>query len=151
VLIAATTGASLAGLYLSQAAGDSQLQLTLGILLFGAFSLPLYSLSAAHANDRANPGQYVIVAAGLTFFFSLGAAVGPVIAARVMETFGASAFFTYTSLVHASFVLITVWRMLARAGPARSPADRFVTLLRTSPAIFKLARRADEGESRSGA
>lgn len=151
VLITATTGASVAGLFLSQAAGDSQLMLTIGIFLFGDFSLPLYSLSAAHANDRAKPGQYVIVAAGLTFFFSVGAAVGPVIAARVMETFGTSAFFTYTSLVHAVFVVITVWRMVVRAGPARSPADRFVTLLRTSPAIFKLARRPEEGESRSGA
>jgi MFS family permease len=146
VLIAATTGASLAGLFLSQVAGSSQFLLTVGIFFFGAFSLPLYSLSAAHANDRANPGQYVIVAAGLTFFFSLGAAVGPVVVAWVMATFGASAFFAYTSIVHAILVVITLWRMAARSGPSRSPGNRFVTLLRTSPAIFKLARRGGNGE-----
>lgn len=149
VLIGATTGASLAGLFLSYGAGASQALLTAGIFAFGAFSLPLYSLSAAHANDRAKPGQYVIVAAGLTFFFSLGAAVGPVIVAWVMETFGAAAFFTYTSLVHAGLVAITLWRMAARARPQPSPGNRFVALLRTSPAIFKLARRAENGESRS--
>jgi len=150
VLIAATTGASLAGLFLSQVAGDSQFQLTIGIFLFGAFSLPLYSLSAAHANDRAKPGQYVIIAAGLSFFFSLGAAVGPVIVAWVMDAFGASAFFTYTSVVHASLVAITLWRMVARSGPHRSPGKRFVTLLRTSPAIFKLARRDADDDARPG-
>lgn len=148
VLIAATTGASLAGLYLSQFAGTSQVQLTFGIFLFGAFSLPLYSLSAAHANDRAKSGQFVIVAAGLTFFFSLGAAVGPVVVAWVMDAFGAPAFFVYTSIVHASLVAITLWRILARSGPRRLPGKRFVTLLRTSPAIFRLARRDADGESR---
>jgi catechol 2,3-dioxygenase-like lactoylglutathione lyase family enzyme len=77
--------------------------------------------------------------------------VGPVIVAWVMETFGASAFFTYTSVVHAALVAITLWRMAVRSGPHRSPAKRFVALLRTSPAIFKLARRGGEGEPRPGA
>jgi MFS family permease len=144
VLIFATTGASVAGLFLSQFAGTSQLLLTVGIFLFGAFSLPLYSLSAAHANDRAKPGQYVVVAAGLTFFFSLGAAAGPVVVAWVMAEFGTSAFFTYTSIVHAGLVVITTWRMVARSGPTRSPANRFVVLLRTSPAFFKLTPRGGD-------
>ena len=99
VLIVSTSGAVAAGLFLSQAAGTSVLMNNAGVFAFGAFALPLYSLSAAHANDRAKPGQYVLVAAGLSFFFSLGASIGPVLAAWVMKTFGVSAFFTYTSVV----------------------------------------------------
>jgi len=45
----------------------------IGIFFFGAFSLPLYSLSAAHANDRANKDQFVLLAAGMMFFYGLGA------------------------------------------------------------------------------
>jgi MFS family permease len=129
-----------AGLFLAQAAGTSALLNYAGIFAFGAFALPLYSLSAAHANDRARPGQFVLVAAGLSFFFSLGAAVGPVLAAWVMKTFGVSAFFTYTSVVHASLVVVTLWRMRVRGRPLAARTRRFVTLLRTSPALTRMAQ-----------
>jgi MFS family permease len=98
-----------------------------GIFLFGAFALPLYSLSAAHANDHAKPGQYVILAAGLSFFFSIGAIAGPVVAAQVLQVFGTDFFFMYTSIIHIVFVAVTLWRMSARAHrtwPQRSAMRR---------------------------
>jgi len=140
VLITSTTGAVVAGLFLAQAAGTSALLNYAGIFVFGAFALPLYSLSAAHANDRAKPGQFVLVAAGLSFFFSLGASIGPVLAAWVMKTFGVSAFFTYTSVVHASLVVVTLWRMRVRGRPLAARTRRFVTLLRTSPVLTRMAQ-----------
>jgi MFS family permease len=148
VLIVSTTGAVFAGIFLSQVAGVSPPLNYAGIFAFGAFALPLYSLSAAHANDRAKPGQYVLVAAGLSFFFSLGASIGPVLAAWVMKTFGVAAFFTYTSVVHGSFVVATLWRMRARGRPVAAGTRRFVTLLRTSPALTRMAQRS-AGEERS--
>lgn len=56
VLIIATLGAAAAGFVLSYAAGTSHSMALTGIFMFGAFALPLYSLSAAHANDRAERG-----------------------------------------------------------------------------------------------
>ncbi len=140
VFIAATLGAALAGFFLSNFAGNSPAMLNAGIFAFGAFSLPLYSLSAAHANDRAGSGQYVLVAAGITFFYSIGAAAGPFIVTWVMKWLGTSAFFTYTSVIHLLLIIITLWRMRARAQPQQH-GSRFTALLRTSPALFKLARR----------
>lgn len=139
VFIAATLGAALAGFFLSHFAGRDSVLLSAGIFVFGACSLPLYSLSAAHANDRAAPGQYVLVAAGLSFFYSIGAAAGPFCVTWVMKLFGTSAFFTYTSVIHLLLIIITLWRMRVRARPeaAKSP---FTALLRTSPAIYRLAR-----------
>lgn len=139
VFITATLGAAAAGFFLSTFAGNNPLLLYLGIFVFGAFSLPLYSLSAAHANDRASTGQYVLIAAGLSFFYSIGAAAGPLFVAWVMKIFGTSAFFTYTSIIHLLLVALTVWRMRARSRPERS-SGRFTTLLRTSPVFFRLAR-----------
>ena len=89
VLIAATTGATLAGLYLAYFAGTSQLLNYVGIFCFGAFAMPLYSLSTAHANDRAEKDDYVMVSAGLIFFYSLGAMVGPAIGSSLVEISGA--------------------------------------------------------------
>jgi MFS family permease len=138
-IMLATGGAVLAGLFLSLYA-RSPMEVYIGAFAFGAFALPLYSLSAAHANDRADDDSYVIVAAGLTFFFSLGAVIGPLVASVVIEHFGPPAFFTYTSLVHGSLILITLYRITRRPAVPRESRRPFVSLLRTSPAFFRLAR-----------
>ncbi|MDH3742872.1 MAG: MFS transporter, partial [Hyphomicrobiales bacterium] len=139
VFITATLGAAAAGLFLSRVAGNTQMLLYAGIFMFGAFSLPLYSLSAAHANDRAEAGQYVLVAAGLSFFYSIGAAAGPFAVAWVMKIFGTSAFFTYTSIIHLLLIGLTLWRMQARSRPERA-RGLFTSMLRTSPVFMKMAR-----------
>jgi MFS family permease len=141
VFIAATLGAAAAGLFLSRVAGTDKMLLYAGIFVFGAFSLPLYSLSAAHANDRAQPGQYVLVAAGLSFFYSIGAAAGPFAVAWVMKIYGTSAFFTYTSVIHLILIGITLWRMRARSRP-ETRRGGFTAVLRTSPVFARMARSA---------
>lgn len=137
VLILATAGAGLACLFLSGV--ETQAAIFLGAFLFGGFALPLYSLSAAHANDHAGPGQYVELAAGLTLFFALGAVVGPLIASAVMDLFGPRAFFVYTASLHLALVLFVAGRMFSRPAVPSGQRKRFVWLLRTSPMIFRLA------------
>ncbi len=139
ILLIATLGAAGSGMFLGGISGENPLLIYVGIFFFGAFALPLFSLSAAHANDRAKDGQYVLVSAGLMLFFSLGAAVGPIIASWVIEKYGASAFFTYTSIVHASLIGPLIWRYIVN--PRVIGRTRYVALLRTSPAIFKMAQK----------
>lgn len=146
-VLVATAGAMLAALFLSQQAVGSVSTVYLGILAFGAFAMPLYSLAAAHANDRAGAGQYVLISAGLTFFFSLGAVIGPYTASLVIEFFGPSSFFTYTCVVHGSLALVVLIRMRKRASVPVEQRSRFVALLRTSPVFFRMARKASRAES----
>ena len=140
VLMLATALAAASGFFLSSLSGNTPWLVYLGIFLFGGFSLPLYSLSAAHANDQAKPGQFVIISAGLTFFFSLGGLAGPLIASWMIQTFGAAAFFSYTSTIHGSLVAFVVWRQIANPGVVVTRP--FVALLKTSPIVYRMARRA---------
>jgi MFS family permease len=135
----ATGGAVCSGLFLSLVATNDPLLNMIGIFAFGAFALPIYSLSAAHANDRAADTQYVLVAAGLTFFFAIGAIIGPLVASLVMDAFGTSALFLYTSTIHGSLLAYTGLRAIR--GPRSFARKRFVGLLRTSPVLYRLARR----------
>ncbi len=48
--------------------------LTLG--LFGGFSLPLYSITVAHANDYLNPDQRIGGASSLYVFLGMAATLG---------------------------------------------------------------------------
>ncbi|MDA8011291.1 MAG: MFS transporter, partial [Gammaproteobacteria bacterium] len=141
-----TFGAMLAAVFLS---GQSAvLPVYIGAFAFGAFALPLYSLAAAHANDRAGIGQYVLVSAGLSFYFALGAVIGPYAASLVIEYFGAPAFFLYTCAVHATLCLVVIIRSLRRAAVPAERRSRFVGLLRTSPMFFRLARRFTRSRGR---
>ncbi|WP_349358207.1 MFS transporter [Stappia sp.] len=138
VLIVATVGAGTACLFLSGATLPAAIYV--GGFLFGGFALPLYSLSAAHANDHARAGQYVELAAGLTLFFALGAMTGPLLASLVMDRFGPGAFFVYTATLHLAFVGFVLMRLAKRSAVPADRRKRFVWLLRTSPMIFRLAR-----------
>lgn len=141
VLIFATLGASLAGLSLSLAGTADPYAVYAGIFVFGAFALPLYSLSVAHANDHAPAGEYAAVSAGLIFLFSIGAAIGPILASLVIEQFGAPALFTYISLIHLALVAVALYRLMVRPSVPRYERVRYTALLRTSPAMFRLAKR----------
>ncbi|QKV18389.1 MFS transporter [Oricola thermophila] len=149
VLMAASGGAVVAGLFLGFGAGVSPIANYAGIFLFGAFALPLYSLSVAHANDYAEPTQYVMVSAGLMFCFSAGAMVGPFVSSFVVELYAPPALFTYTSAVHATLIVATLWRMRVRGPVPAARRGAFTMLLRTSPLLARLAgngkmRKTDE-------
>ena len=142
VLILATLGAAAAGLWLTLS-GDISAEVVLaGGFLFGAFAIPLYSLSIAHGNDHAGDADRVELSATLILMYAIGATVGPLAAAQVMGWFGAPAFFAYTSVLHGLFVVFLLYRMTRRAAVPRTRRGRFVALLRTSPGFYQLARKA---------
>ena len=143
VLLLATAGAALSSTLLVTLGGASATTIYAGAFLFGGFSLPLYSLSAAQANDHAKPGQHFELAVGLTLFYALGAAVGPLLASGLIEQLGAPWFFAYTASLHGALVGFILYRMTRRAAVPRQRRTRFVAMLRTSPTFFRLAHPRD--------
>ena len=102
--------------------------------------MPLYSLCSAHANDHAGEGEHALVSAGLLFFWSSGAIIGPLFASVMLDMFGPSALFVYTAIVLFVFMAYTGLRMTARGPvPADERGGRFRALLRTSFFFNKLA------------
>ncbi len=143
-LLLATGGAAASSLSLAFFGSGSEQAILVGGFLFGGFALPLYSLSAAHANDHAKGGEFIELAAGLTLFYALGASIGPLVVSLIIGHFGASFFFVYTASLHSLFILFVLYRMTQRAGVPAGLRSGFVALLRTSPAIFRLSRPSRE-------
>lgn len=146
VLVATTLGAVAAGIFISVLAGNDVSLVYIGVFAFGAFSLPLYSLSAAHANDRANKDQFVLLAAGLMFFYGIGASIGPPVSSLLLDFYGPSSLFAFTSTTHGLLMLVTLWRMRVRGSVPAEGRGPFRMLLRTSPFMQKMAR----GRNKSG-
>jgi MFS family permease len=138
-----TTGCALfAALALALFAGAGVTANFVMVFVFGSFAMPLFSLSAAHANDRADKGEFVLVNAALMLFYSFGAIGGPLAASLTMQRFGPQSLFLFCASVYAVYLLVILYRMRARA-PV-NPRGRFVALLRTSPAFARLARRRED-------
>ena len=141
ILLITTCGAMLSALALVFLAGTGPLANFALVFVFGSFAMPLYSLSAAHANDRADKGEFVLVNAALMLFYSIGAIGGPLIAASFMQHFGPRWLFIFCATVYAVFILIIVYRMQARDAVPASRRGHFTALLRTSTIFARLTRR----------
>ncbi|WP_411035163.1 MFS transporter [Shinella sp. BYT-45] len=140
IILVATLGSALAALYLAFFAGGDEWRNFVGIFVFGAFAMPLYSLCSAHANDHAGEGEHALVSAGMLFFWSIGAIIGPLFASVLLQFFGPEALFLYTAAVLVAFMAYTALRMSARPPvPAGERRSRFRNLLRTSFFFNKLA------------
>jgi MFS family permease len=146
VLLLTTFGALAAALALVFFAGSDAPTNFLIVFVFGSFAMPLFSLSAAHANDRAGKGEFVLVNAALMLFYSFGAIGGPISASWVMQNFGPHSLFIFSALVYAVLILIILYRMLVRSAVPASKRGRFIALLRTSPIFARLARRNGGGD-----
>ena len=141
VLLATTGGAMVAALALVFLAGTGALANFALVFVFGSFAMPLFSLSAAHANDRADKGEFVLVNAALMLFYSFGAIGGPIVAALFMQRFGPQSLFVFCAIVYALLILIIVYRLQAREAVPVSRRGRFIALLRTSTIFARLTRR----------
>ncbi len=149
VLLLATGGSLVVALAMVFFAGAGGLINFALVFLFGSFAMPMFSLSAAHANDRAGSGEFVLVNAALMLFYSFGAIGGPFTASFFMQRFGPNALFGFIAAVYVVFVVIILYRMRARSAVPPERRGRFIALLRTSTVFAKLARQTAGGRKRS--
>ena len=86
---------------------------------WGATAFPLYSVSAAHANDYARANEFVMISSGLLLMYGIGAIVGPFLASLAMEWIDAGGLYLFTALTHVLLAGYIVFRISQRAPPDR--------------------------------
>ncbi len=112
--------------------------LYLGAFLFGVTAYPIYSVSAAYANDLAEPDFIVELNAALIFLYSIGAIVSPAVSAWLIALAGPAAMFTFMAAVHGALVVFTLYRMTRRSGT--EPRTPYRYLPRTSMLLGRMFR-----------
>lgn len=114
-------------------------------VLFGAGVYPLYGLCTAHTNDFVDRSEFVEASSGLLLTWALGATVGPLLAAAMMESVGLGGLFVFTATAHVTFAAFTVWRMTRRSAMPPEERDPFVVTAaasRTTPVSTTFDPRA---------
>ncbi|WP_294227474.1 MFS transporter [uncultured Shimia sp.] len=125
----------------------STAMIMLNATFFGFTSFPIYSVSAAHANDFATSEERVELSAALMFFFAVGAIGTPLFASGLIERFGPPALFIMIAVGHALLIVFGLTRMLAR--PTAEHRTRYVYAPRTSFTVGRITKRQREKPNRT--
>ena len=133
VLTITTLLTALAAVLCVFASQVSTIMLLLAVALFGGLALPLYSVCIAYTNDHLNPNQMIAASGALVLTSGLGAVVGPVLIASVMEHYGEQGMFWAIAALHAGTGLFACYRMaVSRAVPLDKQGPSTATAVHSS-------------------
>lgn len=121
---------------------DSRNAVYVSALLFGVVTFPVFSLSAAHANDFAEPGKAVELNASLMFIYGVGAIASPLFSSYLMQTSGPAMLFVMIAFAHLGLAVFGFYRMVA--GPQAEKRRPYRYLPRTSFILGRLLRRSQK-------
>ncbi len=144
------SGLSLAsGLFLGTFGTHSITMLLLGSGLYGTFAMSLFGLSAAHANDHADTGEFVAISGGLLLVYGVGSIIGPILATVFMEIISPNWLFFYTAVVYSFLLVIGIFRLSRRSAVPLEGQEDYIAIAtaQKTPQFFELDPRSDpEGD-----
>ncbi len=153
VLIIASLGGALSGVFLWQFSSQSLALMMVGGVLYGMFAMQIFGMAAAHANDYAGPDDYVSISGGLLLIYGIGSVIGPSVAPIIMSKAGPPALFAYTAAVQLGLAVYGLYRLSQRdrvegsADYVPVPRPRAALLiLRTNPQnLLKRKKKNSKG------
>lgn len=115
--------------------------------LLGGFVYPIYGLVNAHANDHANPEDFVKISSSLLILYGIGNMIGPLITGAAMEWFGNNALFQMIGLSHLFLAIHMTYRIMRREAPDSEDSMDYqvgpVATVGLSTETFSLDPRSD--------
>ncbi|WP_373356500.1 MFS transporter [Pseudoroseicyclus sp. CXY001] len=109
--------------------------------LFGAVTVPIYSVATAHAHDFASSEERVELSAALMFFYAVGAIAAPWSTSALISALGPYALFLVIALAHVALVAFATVRMRSRPAETKTA---YAYAPRTSFLIGWLTRKERE-------
>jgi MFS family permease len=145
VILACVASVALTSMAIASIGAAHPALLTGLFALWGAFSMSFYGICVAHAGDHARAEEMVLVASSALFAWASGSAVGPLIAAPLLDLIGPSGPFIYAAVVSSAVAGFIGWRMTRRPPVPVAERESFVNLPATSPTLAELDPRRPRG------
>jgi MFS family permease len=106
-------------------------------MTFGGLSFTIYPLAVAYTNDYTPAEDMVPMAGGLMMSYGIGAAIGPIVAAPMMDLMGPGGLFAFIGGVCVALLCFIVFRITQRAPlPVEDQSD-YQTIQRTSAVVYE--------------
>lgn len=144
VIVGAMTAGTLVAFAMPPAAAGGLLALALVGALFGGIGFAIYPLCVAHTNDHLAREERVGASGGLVLSYSVGATVGPPLAALVMSLIGPDGLFVFAGAIGLVSIAFAGWRLAARPPVPPERQMPFQPLPRTTPTVAPLDPRGEE-------
>lgn len=141
-------GAALVGAALSVALGtlaNLSEAMRIGLAFFwGGTTMTLYAICLAHANDRAEPEDFVMVGTSILLTFGVASAIGAPLAALAMDLFGGGGLFLFSGLVLALLAIGVLRRRKTHYLPVVDETVPFRAVAEvTTPAALEMDPRME--------
>ncbi|MDX8478370.1 MFS transporter [Mesorhizobium sp. VK24D] len=118
-------------------------------LIWDGASESIYSLSSAHAADRAGKDELLALSSSLLFAWSLSGFVVPGVVTALSAVFGTETFIYVGIFIASAFCLFVLWRVFAaRPAPAIATAS-FAPMSAQAPLPVELAFAPDDEPRRT--
>jgi len=104
----------------------------------GALMVPLYALCVSHANDKAPNEKMVEVSSGLLLTFSVGAALGPLLAPYFMRDGAPGGLFIFIAAMLGGLGLVVILRRASTPLPDDYERSDFYPVPKTSQSVYAL-------------
>ncbi len=115
------------------------------IAIYGAMANALYPIAVSHANDFAQPEDFVKVSGGLLLLYGIGTIIGPTIGGPVMTAAGPYGLFMITAAAHLVVAAYAIFRSRRRAPIPAAERDTYSAVnpgMLTTPESLQLSPRA---------
>nr|WP_295463093.1 MFS transporter [Mesorhizobium sp.] len=133
VLIAAAILVVIAGAAASRFDGGPLLLMIAIYLVWSGASESIYSLSSAHANDRASKEELVRLSGTMLFLWSVSGFLVPGIGTALTAAFGTASFILVAIVIAALFCAFTIWRVMRSARVPPEATGPFTPLSAQTP------------------
>ena len=149
VIVGSFAVAALVSIALSLISGGGLLLMSLGAL-FGGLNFALYPLCVAHCNDRLLETERVAASGRLVLVYSMGAALGPVLAASFMTMTGPGGLFLFIAVCAGLAMAVGLWRQRASDPVPGNYQQEFQVVPRTTPMASLLDPNVSDDEPAAG-
>ncbi|MEM9105276.1 MAG: MFS transporter [Pseudomonadota bacterium] len=146
-MMAITGAIGVAMCVIAMLVGTDSIPIFLGTMfLLGSVLFVIYSIVVAHANDYAQPDEFVAVSSGLLIVYGGGTMFGPLIAGALMDRTGSYALFVVLGVCFAAYGGYAYFRSFRRAQATEEERVDFQAIPITraqTPQTYELDPRVD--------
>lgn len=112
-------------------------------MIWGGASESIYSLSSAHANDRASKKDLVTLSSSMLFAWSISGLIAPGLGTVLTVLYGTQSFIHVAIAVAAAFCAFVFWRVLRVPPVPQDDTGTFAPMSAQAPPAVDLAFPAD--------
>jgi MFS family permease len=144
VLVAAAFIVVIAGIVAAIVDGGPLLTMILIYMIWSGAAESIYSLSSAHANDRATKDDLVVLSSTMLFVWSVSGFVVPGIGTALTAVYGTQAFMAVAVVIAAAYSVFVAWRIARNTRVPQEETGNFAPMTAQVPLPVELGFSSEE-------